>query len=127
MKKIVLTEEMKAYIEKNRLNMTIKEIADKLKVNKHTVRSYLSAVKLDYKICAKKNREELTTRETEIMELVAIGYSNEEICDTLKIADTTLKTHLYHIYSKYGLYRTRGSVLRVRAVLRYLKERNNNE
>ena len=124
MRKIVLTEEMKVYINDNRLNMTMREIANKLKVNHQTIRSYLNWEKLDYKICAKKNRQDLTIRENEIMELIAKGLSNKEISQKLDITVSTLKTHLGHIYQKYGLTGLDTRLQRLRAVLRFQKEKN---
>lgn len=44
--------------------------------------------------------EELTTREMEILLLMAEGKSNQEIADTLFIAIKTVKTHVSNILSK---------------------------
>ena len=45
----------------------------------------------------------LTTRETEILRLIAGGLSNAEISDTLVIAEQTTKTHVGRILAKLGL------------------------
>jgi DNA-binding NarL/FixJ family response regulator len=45
----------------------------------------------------------LTTRETEILQLIAGGMSNAEISETLVIAEQTTKTHVGRILSKLGL------------------------
>jgi DNA-binding NarL/FixJ family response regulator len=45
----------------------------------------------------------LTARETEIMDLVAAGLSNEEIASRLVISHATTKTHVSRILSKLGL------------------------
>lgn len=42
----------------------------------------------------------LTRRETEICLLVLNHYSNEQISETLCIAESTVKKHLSHIYEK---------------------------
>jgi len=47
--------------------------------------------------------DELTTREQEILELVAQGLSNAEIADQLVISETTVKTHVTHILQKLNL------------------------
>jgi ATP/maltotriose-dependent transcriptional regulator MalT len=45
----------------------------------------------------------LTSRETEVLELIAHGMSNTEISDTLAIALETTKTHVKRILAKLGL------------------------
>jgi DNA-binding NarL/FixJ family response regulator len=47
--------------------------------------------------------EELTEREHEIFELIALGRSNAEIADELVISETTVKTHVTHVLQKLGL------------------------
>jgi DNA-binding NarL/FixJ family response regulator len=47
--------------------------------------------------------EELTAREREILRLIADGLSNAEIGDQLFISETTVKTHVTHIFQKLGL------------------------
>jgi DNA-binding NarL/FixJ family response regulator len=42
----------------------------------------------------------LTPRETEILSLLSVGASNDEIGDRLFISPNTVKTHLYRIYKK---------------------------
>ncbi|MGJ3237071.1 MAG: alpha/beta fold hydrolase [Anaerolineae bacterium] len=43
---------------------------------------------------------DLTDRQHEVLELIAQGMSNEEIADTLTIADKTVRNHITRIYSK---------------------------
>jgi DNA-binding NarL/FixJ family response regulator len=45
---------------------------------------------------------ELTERETEVLRLVAEGYTNGEIADLLFIAESTAKTHVKRILAKVG-------------------------
>lgn len=44
--------------------------------------------------------ELLSTREIEILELVAQGASNKDIAKQLWISDTTVKSHVLHIFNK---------------------------
>ncbi len=46
------------------------------------------------------NRESLTERETEVLQLVVRGLSNREIADTLTISENTVKFHLKNILAK---------------------------
>ena len=46
---------------------------------------------------------ELTAREREIFQLVAEGLSNPEIAERLFIGETTVKTHVTHVFQKLGL------------------------
>jgi DNA-binding NarL/FixJ family response regulator len=46
---------------------------------------------------------ELTTREQEILRLIAQGLSNAEIANELVISETTVKTHVTHILQKLNL------------------------
>jgi DNA-binding CsgD family transcriptional regulator len=57
----------------------------------------------------------LTARELEVLQLAAQGSSSREIAETLRISPATVKTHLEHIYSKFG---TRGRAAAVAHALR---------
>jgi len=50
-----------------------------------------------------KEFDELTTREREVFRLIAAGHSNGEIAQELYISDTTVKTHVTHIFQKLNL------------------------
>jgi DNA-binding NarL/FixJ family response regulator len=59
-------------------------------------------------------QDELTTREEEILELLARGYVTKEIGDKLAITPATVRFHLKHIYDKLHVRS------RVEAVIKYL-------
>jgi DNA-binding NarL/FixJ family response regulator len=44
--------------------------------------------------------EELTDRELEVLKLLALGLSNQEIADQIFVSEGTVKTHVRRIYSK---------------------------
>jgi DNA-binding NarL/FixJ family response regulator len=55
--------------------------------------------------------ERVTTREQQIMMLVADGFTNMEIAARLNVAPFTVKSHVHNILGKLGL-RTRGQIAR---------------
>jgi DNA-binding NarL/FixJ family response regulator len=53
----------------------------------------------------------LTDRELEIVRLVASGYKNREVSETLRISERTVKTHLTNIFQKLGVRDRVGLVM----------------
>lgn len=54
----------------------------------------------------------LTDRETEILRLMAGGYSNKEIANSLGVAEGTIKNHVSNILSKMGVRDRTRAVLK---------------
>jgi DNA-binding NarL/FixJ family response regulator len=47
--------------------------------------------------------EELTSRERDVLEWLALGYSNKRIAKQLEIAESTVKFHIAAIYAKFNV------------------------
>lgn len=54
----------------------------------------------------------LTERETEILRLMAGGYSNKEVANALNVAEGTVKNHVSNILSKLGVRDRTRAVLK---------------
>jgi DNA-binding NarL/FixJ family response regulator len=63
----------------------------------------------------------LTTRERDVLELMAQGRSNGAIAGSLVISDRAVEKHVGNIFSKLGLPPSDADHRRVLAVLRYLE------
>ena len=62
----------------------------------------------------------LSSREIEVLELVASGRSNSEVAEQLFVSETTVKSHLAHIFSKLDVSSRTAAVsaARQRGILR---------
>ena len=58
------------------------------------------------------NPEDLTKKETEVLRLIAGGYSNREISTALSKSEGTIKNHVSNILSKLGVRDRTRAVLR---------------
>jgi DNA-binding NarL/FixJ family response regulator len=58
----------------------------------------------------------LTTRQDEIMRLVASGQSNKEIARKLGIAEATVKVHLGIVFKRFGVHNRTGAVAQVQSL-----------
>ncbi|HEU5124031.1 MAG TPA: response regulator transcription factor [Verrucomicrobiae bacterium] len=74
------------------------------------VRSFMESPKV-----SADETDQLSTREMEILALVAEGYPNKEIASRLFISGATVRTHLMHIYEKLHVH------CRTEAAAKYLR------
>jgi DNA-binding NarL/FixJ family response regulator len=64
---------------------------------------------------AQQSGPQLTTREREVLDLIAAGKSNREIARTLTLAEKTVKTHVSNVLMKLGVSdRTQAALWAVR-------------
>lgn len=56
----------------------------------------------------------LTSREKEILQLMAMGYSNQKIADKLYVSINTIKTHIANLFDKLGVRSRVEALLRAR-------------
>lgn len=56
-------------------------------------------------------QHELSSRELEVLKLIARGYTNDEIAETLIIAEGTVKNHVSNIYRKLPNIHTRSEAV----------------
>jgi DNA-binding NarL/FixJ family response regulator len=68
-------------------------------VTRRVIREFTQLPRRD----APKGLDELTDRELDVFRLIAKGLSNAEIGQQLFISDTTVKTHVTHVFQKLGL------------------------
>ena len=64
---------------------------------------------------------ELTERERQVLALMAEGYSNRAIAETIYVSERAVERHVTNIFSKLRLEATGQEHRRVLAVLRYLR------
>ena len=58
----------------------------------------------------------LTSRETEIMELIVRGYSVARIAEEHVVSENTVRTHYKHIYAKLGIHKKQELIAMVDAL-----------
>jgi DNA-binding NarL/FixJ family response regulator len=84
-----------------------------------------AASRLMREVRAPETPESLTERETEVLRLLARGYSNKEIAGRLNIVERTVKTHVHGILQKLSLpSRTQAALYAVRMGLVNPNEQN---
>jgi DNA-binding NarL/FixJ family response regulator len=65
---------------------------------------------------------QLSTREREVLDLMAQGRSNAAISEALLVSNVTVSKHIGSIFTKLGLHANGADHRRVRAVLTYLRD-----
>lgn len=68
--------------------------------------------RMDNEFSSLDRPDPLTERETEILRLMAGGYSNKEIANSLGVAEGTVKNHVSNILSKLGVRDRTRAVLK---------------
>jgi DNA-binding NarL/FixJ family response regulator len=105
-----------------------RQIARRLSIAESTVKSHLSsalgklgvrsrgeAVSVVFKGGLSGGRwTELTARQTEVLRLVAAGYSNQRIAESLGISPRTVKAHLENVLLRLGVHSRFAAVAAVR-------------
>jgi LuxR family maltose regulon positive regulatory protein len=78
------------------------------------IRQLLAAMPVDDAVRPQPGEllETLTSRELEVMRLIAAGLANREIADTLVISYATVKRHVNTIYSKLGVQNRAKAILK---------------
>lgn len=65
---------------------------------------YVSYVQKQLSDGKNKNQHDLTSRETEVLQLLQHHLSNKEISSSLKMSESTVKFHLARIFHKLGIH-----------------------
>jgi LuxR family transcriptional regulator, maltose regulon positive regulatory protein len=60
--------------------------------------------------------EAVTARELQVLRLLAVGASNAELARELVVEQSTIKTHLIHLYEKLGVHNRTQAVARAHAL-----------
>ena len=58
----------------------------------------------------------LTVKEIEVLELLALGGSNQDLAEQLHVSTSTIKSHLVHLYRKLDVSRRTQAVQRARTL-----------
>jgi len=61
---------------------------------------------------SKKELQQLTVREKEVLFLLATGLSNKELAKKLFVSSTTIKTHTLNIYQKMGVANRTSAIVK---------------
>jgi DNA-binding NarL/FixJ family response regulator len=68
-----------------------------------------------HRLAQRRQRQELTERETEVLQLLTKGRSNKEIASALFVSEDTVKSHLKTLFAKLGVQdRTEAAISAIR-------------
>ncbi len=70
-------------------------------------RVYLERMVTHYRhanVANDRNYDELTSRERQVLELLAYGISNQQIASQLFLSESTVKSHIYKLYKKLDVH-----------------------
>ena len=87
----------RAYLLKGRVNAELLEVIRAVHRGQKRIPPEIAEALADHAA-----EDELSTREAEVLRLVAAGNSNKEIAAQLFITEETVKNHVTHILSKLG-------------------------
>jgi two-component system, NarL family, response regulator len=80
----------------------------------HTGKRYIPPA-VGAKLAERMAQPQLSDRETEVLQMMAAGNTNQEISTTLCISESTIKFHINNIFSKLGVSdRTQAIVLAIK-------------
>jgi LuxR family maltose regulon positive regulatory protein len=88
------------------LSRTVRELLDELRPGGYQVNSHANGTLT----------ESLSPRESEVLELIAEGLTNQEIAAQLYIGLSTVKKHVNHIYGKLDVRNRTSAIARARAL-----------
>jgi len=94
---------LNAYASPNNINQAIKAV---LGGNIWLYTEFIQMMIRQNTMTAEQGHDELrqlSAREREVAEMVALGMSNKEIAQTADITETTVKSHLKAVYEKLGV------------------------
>ncbi len=84
------------------IERAIREVADGHTHLDPAIQERLVAALLSTAGRVRTTPDDLTTREVEVLKLIAAGLSNAEIAAALVVSAATVKTHINHIFAKTG-------------------------
>ena len=81
------------------------DAADQLSVKKVIMDDVNFKDRISKRCAVLKHRYMLSTREAEVMELIARGYSGAHIAEVLVVSENTVRTHSRRIYTKLDIHK----------------------